>query len=52
MIFGKNEMKSTIWVLLERSSIVEFNYLKFFVIGGHWRSLRVNKRQMEVENQK
>jgi len=43
--------KSTIWVLLERSSIVEFNYLKFFVIRGHWRSLGVNKRQMEVKNQ-
>ena len=43
--------KSTIWVLLERSSIVEFNYLKIFVIRGHWRSTVVNKNQMEVKNQ-
>ena len=33
------------WVLLERSSIVEFKYLKSFVIRGHWRSPEVNKGQ-------
>ena len=42
---------STIWILLERSSIVEFNYLKIFVIRGHWRSTEVNENQMEVKNQ-
>ena len=45
----KNEKKSTIWVLMERSSIVEINYLTFFVIRGHWRSMEVNKGQMEVK---
>ena len=29
---NKRMKKSTIWVLLEMSSIVEFNYLKFSVI--------------------
>ena len=47
----KNEKKSTLWVLMERSSIVEFKYLKIFVIRGHKRSLEVNKGQMEVKNQ-
>ena len=41
--------KSTLWVLMERSSIVEINYLTFFVIRGHWRSMEVNKGQMEVK---
>ena len=36
------------FVLLERSSNVEFNYLKIFVIRGHKRSLEVNKGQMGV----
>ena len=49
---NQNIKKSTIWVLMERSSIVEFNYLKIFVIRGHWRSLEVNKGQMGVKNQK
>ena len=39
--------KSTLWVLLERSSIVEFNYLTIFVIRGHKRSLEVNKGQIK-----
>ena len=43
--------KSTLWVLMERSSIVEFKYLKIFVIRGHKRSLEVNKGQMKVKNQ-
>ena len=37
--------------MLERSSIVEFNYLKIFVIRGHKRSTEVNKNQMEDKNQ-
>ena len=36
---------------MERSSIVEFNYLNIFVIRGHKRSLEVNENQMEVKNQ-
>ena len=36
---------------MERSSIVEFNHGKIFVIRGHWRSLEVIKGQMEVKNQ-
>ena len=34
--------KSTIWVLMERSSIVEFNYLKIGVSRGQWRSVKGN----------
>ena len=30
-------------------AIVELNYLKIFVTRGHWRSLEVNKGQMEVK---
>ena len=51
----KNKKKwknSTIWVLLERSSIVEFNYWKIFVIRGHKRSTEVIKGQMGVKNKK
>ena len=36
---------------MERSSIVDFYYLKFFVIRGHWRSVEVNKGQIEGKNQ-
>ena len=36
---------------MERSSIIEFNYLKVFVITGHKRSTEVNENQMEVKNQ-
>ena len=44
----KNEKKSAIWVLLESSSFVEFNYLKKMVfIKGHWRLLRDTKGQIE-----
>jgi len=53
MGLSKSKIKKlTILVLLERSSNVEFNYLKIFVIRGHKRSLEVNKGQMEVKNQK
>ena len=52
MGLSKSKIKKlTILVLLERSSNVEFNYLKIFVIRGHWRSTEVNKNQMEVKNQ-
>ena len=36
---------------MERSSIIEFNYLKIFVITGHKRSTEVNENQMEVKNE-
>ena len=36
---------------MERSSIVEFKYLKIFVIRGHKRSLEVIKGQMEGKHQ-
>ena len=50
MGLSKSKIKKlTILVLLERSSNVEFNYLKIFVIRGHKRSLEVNKGQMEVK---
>ena len=48
---NQNEKKSKLWVLLERSTIVEFNYLKFFVIRGHWRSIEVIKGQGQVQGQ-
>ena len=51
-IVGIDVKKSTIWVLLERSSIVEFNYWKIFVIRGHKRSTEVIKGQMGVKNKK
>ena len=36
---------------MERYSIVEFYYLKIFVIRGHKRSLEVIKGQMEGKHQ-
>ena len=44
-----NEKKSTILVLLESSSFVEFNYLKKIFIKGHWRLLRDTKGQIEFQ---
>ena len=43
----KEWKKSTIWVLLESSSFVEFNYWKMVFIKGHWRLLRDTKGQIE-----
>ena len=51
MGLSKSKIKKlTILVFMEKSSIVEINYLTFFVIRGHWRTLEVNKGQMEVKN--
>merc|ERR1711873_91810 len=49
---NKKWKNSTIWILLERSSIVEFNYWKIFVIRGHKRSTEVIKGQMGFKKKK